>query len=141
MPELSGKCFCGKVNWRAKGEMLWAAICHCEDCRKAASSDSVSWFGVFKDKVEWSGERQFYKSSAKVVRSFCGSCGAPLTFESEVFPEETHIYAITLDDLSHYKPTAHIFWSERVPWVQVADDMPKHEKGLQDAAAKGVTLL
>jgi hypothetical protein len=64
-----------------------------------------------------------------------------MSFESEVFPDETHLYANTLDDPAAYEPTAHIFWSERLPWVRVSDDLPKHPKGLQEAAAAGKRLL
>lgn len=141
MSELAGHCFCGAVRWRANGPMLWAALCHCEDCRRAASADYVSWFGVDRKAVVWEGPRLCYHSSAKVTRSFCGDCGTPLSFETEVFPEETHLYAVTLDDPTLYSPTAHIFWSERLPWVRVADDLPKHPKGLQDAAQAGRRLL
>jgi len=141
MSDLSGRCFCGASTWRSAGPMLWSAICHCEDCRRAASSDYVSWFGVPKATVSWSGPRVLYKSSAKVMRSFCGTCGAPLSFETEVFPDETHLYAPTLDQPELYRPMAHIFWSERVAWLEFADGLPKHPKGLQDAAAAGKDLL
>lgn len=138
---LSGRCLCGALKWRAKGGMLWAAICHCEDCRRAASSDYVSWFGVQRAALTWSGPRRFFKSSRQVTRSFCGDCGSPGSFETEIFPEETHLYSATLDDPSVYHPTAHIFWSERVPWVSFADDLPKYAKGLQHAANHGGSLL
>lgn len=116
-------------------------LCHCEDCRRAASSDYVSWFGVERALTRWSGPRRRYSSSPGVVRSFCGECGAPLSFETEVLPEEVHLYAATLDDPALYVPTAHIYWSEHLPWIAVADDLPKHDKGLQEAAKTGKTLL
>lgn len=141
MPELTGRCMCGTVTWRSNGDILWAALCHCEDCRRAASSDYVSWFGVLRSTMTWTGPRRLYKSSPKVTRSFCAECGAPLSFETEIFPDETHLYAASLDDPAIYKPTAHIFWSERLPWVTVSDDLPKHPKGLQDAAQQGKQLL
>ena len=141
MSDLSGKCFCGAVKWHTKGPMLWAALCHCEDCRRAASSDYVSWFGVEMAHTTWQGPRETYTSSPGVTRSFCRDCGAPMSFESEVFPTETHLYAPTLDNPELYQPTAHIFWSEHLPWVRVTDDLPKHEKGLQAAAKVGETLL
>ena len=131
MEELTGRCFCGAVIWRAAGPMLWATFCHCEDCRRAASSDYVSWFGVEQDTVVWQGPRKLYRSSDPVVRSFCEDCGAPLSFESKVFPGETHLYAATLDDVTSYRPSAHIFWSERLPWIEAADDWPKHANGSQ----------
>ena len=141
MADLSGTCFCGAVQWRANPPILWAALCHCEDCRRAASSDYVSWFGVSKESVVWTGPRKTYASSAKVTRSFCSDCGAPLSFETQVFPDETHLYAASLDDPSIYQPTAHIFWSERLPWVSGNDDLPKFAKGLQQAAQEGRALF
>ena len=131
-PEITGKCQCGALTWRSIGPILWAALCHCGDCRQAASSDYVSWLGLERAATTWSGPRKFYKSSAKVTRSFCGICGSPASFETEVFPDETHVYAASLDNPELYQPTAHIFWSEKLPWVTVSDDLPKHPKGLQD---------
>lgn len=121
--------------------MLWAAFCHCEDCRRAASSDYVSWFGVRRETVVWQGPRRTYASSPGVTRSYCSECGTPLSFETEVFADETHLYAASLDDPSLYRPTAHIFWSEKLPWVEPADGLPKHPKGLQAAAQAGGKLL
>lgn len=141
MNDLTGHCLCGAVRWKATGPILWAALCHCEDCRRAASSDYVSWLGVVRRFVEWSGPRRTFRSSAKVERSFCKNCGSPLSFETEIFSNETHLYAATLDDPAVYEPTAHIFWSERLPWVQERDVLPTHAKGLQHAAQTGQTLL
>ena len=141
MQTITGRCLCGSLTWYTDGPILWSAFCHCEDCRRAASSDYVSWFGVPRSTLKWSGPRVTFKSSTKVIRSYCGGCGAPASFETEVLPDETHLYAASLNEPQLYKPTAHIFWSERLPWVTVNDDLPKHDKGLQHAAESGVSLL
>jgi hypothetical protein len=59
-----------------------------------------------------------------------------MSFETAVFPDQTHLYANSLEDPSVYEPQAHIFWSERIPWMKSSDELPKHEKGLQEAARK-----
>jgi hypothetical protein len=64
-----------------------------------------------------------------------------MSFETDVFPDEVHLYANTLETPAIYRPTAHIFWSERLPWVRFSDGLPKHPKGLQDAARNGTHLL
>ncbi len=64
-----------------------------------------------------------------------------MSFETAVFPEQTHLYAASLNEPAVYTPQAHIFWSERVPWQLFDDDLPKHPEGLQEAARKGRTLL
>jgi hypothetical protein len=141
MQFLTGRCGCGALTWASRGPILWAALCHCEDCRRAASADYVSWFGVPMGGLRWQGPQRFYRSSENVMRSFCNACGAPASFETTVFPNETHLYAASLDDPALYRPTAHIFWSERRPWVRFEDGLPKHAKGLQDAAKKGRAVL
>jgi len=138
---ISGKCFCGQSQYRCNSSMTYTALCHCEDCRRAASSDYVSWFGLPKSEIQWSGPRKFFKSSENVTRSFCENCGSPLTFETTLIPGLTHLYASTLDHQDIYLPTAHLHWSEKAPWVSLSDNLPKHPKGLQDATRKGQKLL
>ncbi|NBB92155.1 MAG: hypothetical protein GVY32_03180 [Gammaproteobacteria bacterium] len=84
---LSGRCFCGAVRWASDGAILWAAICHCTDCRRAASADYVSWFGVRRCTLSWEGPWQVRHSCEGIARSFCGNCGSPMSFETAVFPE------------------------------------------------------
>jgi hypothetical protein len=38
-----------------------------------------------------------------------------------------HLYASLLDDHSDFVPEKHDFWNERVSWLTLADDLPKHE--------------
>ena len=141
MKNLAEHCLCGSVSWTTADPIIWAALCHCEDCRRASSSDYVSWFGVEQLSVVWSGPRKTYRSSPKVERSFCEDCGSPLSFETDVFPNETHLYSAILIDSTLYQPTAHILWSERLPWIEGQDSLPKHAKGLQASAEAGRYLL
>lgn len=128
---ITGRCGCGHCKWQAAGPIHWGLLCHCQDCRHASSSDYVSWLCVERSTVKWSGQRSTYQSSEEAERSFCANCGSPLSFESDLAPDETHLYAATLDDPSWYKPQAHIFWSERLPWVNVREDLPKNKFQLE----------
>lgn len=120
---------CGATRYRAEGEMLWAEPCHCRDCQRAAGADYVSWFGMRAAGVTWSGPRRTFASLPGVTRSFCGTCGTPMSFETTRYPDETHFYAPTLDDRSLYHPTAHVHWSERGPWLEGLETLPRHIHG------------
>lgn len=87
----------------------------------------TSYFGVGRAQVTWTGARSFYKSTPGVTRGFCGQCGTPLHYMSTRWPGEIHLFAATLDDLTPYRPTAHVHWAERVPWLVVSDSLPKHD--------------
>ena len=127
----TGRCLCGAVRYRFDGPPNWQAHCHCESCRRATSSPVTSFFAVDHGRLEWSGtERRQYESSPGVIRSFCPRCGSPLTYQSPVRRHEIDLYATTLDDPSAFAPELHVLWDERLPWLHIADSLPKH-RGLR----------
>ncbi len=128
MAELSGRCSCGKVTWHAKGSILWAGICHCESCRRATSAPMNAFFGLERQAVTWTGQlSDVFSSGGSVRRQFCPACGTHMTYQSDQWPEETHLYAATLDDASAFIPEAHYHWAERLQWVAIHDGLPKHQ--------------
>lgn len=139
MSRLSGRCLCGAVSWVSEGPMKWSAYCHCDSCRRASSAPFVALFGVDDSGLNWSGPVGRIESSAEVERGFCSRCGSPLFYRNTVrWPEETHIPAITLDDPSIYAPRAHVYYNERVPWIEMRDGLPKYA-GTGDTGARPMT--
>jgi hypothetical protein len=126
---LAGGCMCGATRFRAEGDPVWQMTCHCRDCQRAAGADYVSWIGMLRAGVTWSGPRRTFHSSSGVTRSFCTDCGTPLSYETEDLPGETHLYAPTLDDPSVYRPTAQLYFAERVAWLEELRELPRHEQG------------
>ncbi len=128
MTTLTGRCLCGQVTWSATGQMRWTAYCHCESCRRAGSAPFVALFGMADEGLTWSGPVGSYASSEDVERGFCRSCGSPLFYRNPVrWPNETHIPAATLEDPSVYAPKAHVYYSERLPWIEMRDGLPKYD--------------
>ncbi|MEM7719341.1 MAG: GFA family protein [Pseudomonadota bacterium] len=109
------------------GPILWAGHCHCESCRRATSSPMTSFFGVPRAGVAWTGLIASYASSPEVARGYCEACGAQMFYQSTRWPDETHLYAASLDDPSAFQPEAHYHFAERVPWLGVGDELPKFE--------------
>lgn len=125
--ELTGKCLCGAVRWRCTAAPLWQAHCHCDSCRKTTASPFTSFIGMHKSAVVFSGDAPgTYASSPGVTRSFCQTCGTPMAFASTRWPEETHLYAASLDDPTLFAPTAHVNWGERVDWADLHDGLKKY---------------
>ena len=83
--------------------------------------------GARGDSVSFTkGERAGFASSPGVQRGFCAGCGTPLTYESDRFPGEVHFYVSTFDDPQDLRPTFHVFYEERLRWLEIADDLPRH---------------
>lgn len=127
----SGRCLCGKTKWAFDGEITWSCYCHCDDCRRNCAAPVVAWFGVPIANFRWTGEApKTLESSKGVFRHFCSDCGSPMGFEADHYPGGMHLYAASLDDPDDFKPEFHVFWSNRLPWLQMEDDLPKYDGSL-----------
>lgn len=125
----SAECRCGKVRLRAEGTPTAIVYCHCRDCR-ASSGAPVSLFaGYHTRQVErLRGEPEVYESSPGVRRSFCGTCGTPISFEDERLPGETYLPVGIFEDPEAFEPEAHDWVSRRLRWFDVHDGLPRYER-------------
>lgn len=76
--QFTGGCQCGAVRFRAE-RLGRPTICHCRMCQKAFGG----FFGplVTAHGVTWTrAEPNWFWSSDKARRGFCGACGTPLAY-------------------------------------------------------------
>lgn len=66
-----------------------------------------------------------YESSAGNMRGFCRTCGSPLFYRSDQFPNETHFYAALLDHPEGVEPEAHFHADEMLAWIHLTDGLPR----------------
>ena len=126
----SGGCMCGAVRYEASGEPFSIAHCHCHSCRKHTGGAVVTLAGYLKEQVSFSGaERSLYESSPGALRAYCGQCGSPLTWEGDGgdLGPIVELHLSTFDEPEALVPTAHAFYPERLPWFDIADDLPRYE--------------
>lgn len=64
----------------------------------------------------------FFASAPGVDRSFCGTCGSPMSYASTRFADEVHLYAATLDDPSAYRPEFAVHCAEAIGWTEAPAD-------------------
>lgn len=126
----TGGCLCGVVRYEVRGDPFWVGHCHCISCRKQTGAPVVTFAGFKADQVIFRGEdRKTYDSSEGVCRGFCGRCGTPLSWEGRSnLPERGMIiefYISTFDRPEAFTPTNHVWYAEKIPWFDVADDLPR----------------
>jgi hypothetical protein len=74
----------------------------------------------------WTGASPaIYQSSPGTFREFCQTCGSQMAYHSNRIPGERHFYAATLDNPAGYAPAKHEHSDEQLPWVHLADDLPR----------------
>ena len=123
-----GHCLCGEVSFEYDGPEFWRGHCHCESCRRNTSSPFTTWLGVLKTAARFTGRQpSVYRSSPGVRRLFCANCGTPMAFESDKYPEEIHFYAASLADPRGFAPQFHVHVAEKLPWIELGDDLPRYD--------------
>jgi hypothetical protein len=126
MTEITGGCLCGTIRYRLKDDPIWVAYCHCQSCRRATGAPVTAYAGFRTGQLSYlaTAPAQFH-SSPGVTRSFCDRCGTPLSFEGERWPDQVHIHVGTVDQPELLQPQSHVFFSEHVAWLEIADQLPR----------------
>jgi hypothetical protein len=122
---LKGGCFCGEIRYEADDAPMQATACHCSICRRTSAAPLVAWFTVKLGSFRIvSGEPRSFRSSDHAARTFCPSCGTPLTFLSTRHPDEIDITTCSLDDPEQVPPRSHIWRASGISWMKSADGLP-----------------
>src|SRR5437764_14196455 len=77
---LTGKCECGAVGYRVADEFLYAANCHCSNCRAGTGSAFKPFAGIERSKlaVVEGANRLLVWAEAGATHTRCGVCGTLL---------------------------------------------------------------
>ena len=126
----TGGCHCGAIRYEAEGEPLTHALCHCEDCRRAAGAPMVGWTMYKEEQVTVTrGAPKTYASSTNGRRQFCGDCGTGLFYtNAEILPGIIDVQSATYDDPDAVPVRAQIQLAERIGWMETAHELPGFER-------------
>ena len=126
---LEGGCACGAVRFRIDVQPTSVGYCHCRMCQKAAGAPVMVFGSVPLTNFELiAGEPAKRRSSDSAERWFCRDCGTALAMMMIAEPETVEISVPTLDMPEAAAPGFHIWTESRIPWFDVADDLPRHER-------------
>ena len=127
MAVLTGRCLCGAVRYEYEGAPPEVFHCHCESCRRHASSPITAFLvNVEAAALRFTATRpKEFQSSPGVWRSFCADCGSPVTYRSQRHPGKVDVYVGTLTDPTAVRPTGHVHSGEQLPWFETLDDLPR----------------
>jgi len=118
---------CGRIRYRATGRPERSHYCHCRMCQRGVGSVLTAWLDLPLEGFAWSGdEPAWYRSSPDLRRGFCPTCGASIC----TLPDgDDHIWLTiaSLDDPEQISPTFHMWTSSRVSWLEIADELPRHD--------------
>jgi len=126
---LTGKCLCGAVHYAVADEFLYAANCHCSNCRRTTGSAFKPFAGIERAKLAITmgennlmtfGDEAGHDTHCKICGSFLYSVVRDGAF--------VHVAMGTLVDDPTIRPTKHIFVGSKAPWFTITDDLPQYEE-------------
>ena len=126
---LAGKCECGAVLYEVPDEFLYAANCHCSNCRASTGSAFKPFAGIERDKLEVTegADTLLVWGDEDGNHTRCGVCGS-LLYSVVRDGAYVHVAMGSLADDPTVRPTGHIFVGSKAPWFAITDDLPQAEE-------------
>jgi hypothetical protein len=95
-------------------------------CRKHSGAPALAFVHFAVQDFTWlRGAPTRYRSSEFAERGFCVKCGSTLSMHEEVLAERVQIAVGSLDDPGRVRIDDHVWTKDRIPWFDVADNLPR----------------
>lgn len=125
---LRGHCLCGDVHYTVEDAFIYAAYCHCSQCRRATGSAFKPFAGIEAGKLlltrGHASVLDFGDAQGRDVH--CGRCGS-LLYSVVREGRYVHVTLGTLVDKPSIRPDKHIFVGSKAPWFTITDGLPQYE--------------
>lgn len=124
-----GGCFCGAIRYESKGDPGVVTHCHCQHCRRTSGAAFLTWVEFPADGFSFTrGTPRSFQSRPEVTRSFCPSCGTPLTYGRVDTPRTVDVTVCSLDEPGGVTPQDHVYHDGKLDWVRLADGLPTYPR-------------
>ena len=122
----TGSCLCGAVTFEVSGALPPPDACHCSQCRKVSGHYWAST-DVPRSALKVNGDRNvaWFRSSEKIQRGFCSTCGATLFWD----PFEKDRIAVAMgafDTPTGTQLAKHIFVADKGDYYEIKDGLPQN---------------
>ncbi|WP_109124394.1 GFA family protein [Dyella sp. C11] len=123
---LAGQCFCGHARYRVQDAFLYAANCHCSQCRRTTGSAFKPFAGIEREKLSMvqGADALLIVGEAEGHDAHCARCGS-LLYSVVRDGAFVHVAMGTLVDAPSIRPSKHIFTGSKAPWFTITDDLPQ----------------
>ena len=125
---LAGQCYCGDVRYQVEDSFLYAANCHCSQCRRTTSSAFKPFAGIEREKLTLGqgADALLIVGEPEGHDAHCAHCGS-LLYSVVRDGAFVHVAMGTLVDAPSIRPNKHIFVGSKAPWFEITDDLPQYQ--------------
>jgi hypothetical protein len=136
---LTGRCFCGEVQFEVTGQPAAMGYCHCESCR-TWSAGPVNAFSLWNPEnlriTRGAQSIAGYAKTPQSNRKWCSKCGGHL-FTDHPHWKLVDIYVALLPQLK-FEPGVHVHYQETV--LPMRDGKPKFKDIPTEMGGSGTLL-
>ena len=133
---IEARCQCGQVHYRLLAAPLKVMACHCQACQTLSSAPYSVTALVRAEDIAIEGElahcQRVADSGNLNLGFFCPGCGVRIY---QFNPQQPEIIKLKLKPVGPaaalFAPQAHVWISEKLPWVSLPDGMPCFERQAQ----------
>jgi hypothetical protein len=121
--EVTGRCHCWAITYRAEIDPEAVSICHCTDCQQLSGSPyRVSVPAPAAGFKLLTGSPRTYiktaESGTKRAQAFCGDCGSPVYATAPGPNPPTYTLRVGLiDQRATLEPRRQIWCRSAMPWA------------------------
>ena len=130
--ELSGRCYCGDIQYEIKGELQASLQCHCRECQYITGGNANTVMVFSRDNFEFTkGKPSVFSRGdleTPVKRFFCDKCGTAIGTKSPMRPESIILKVGTFDDPSIFDPKIAIFTIDKQKFHHIDDNLKCFDK-------------
>ena len=131
---VTGKCFCGAISFKALVDPTRVLACHCTDCQIFSGAPFRAVLPTPIGNVEVTGTARHYvkvaESGNRRIQAFCGECGSHLwATEGDGEPRTMNLRLGCIEERDQLTPTVQVWGHSAMPWLDHLSSIPKHTKG------------
>jgi hypothetical protein len=130
--KLEGRCYCGSLRYKAEGDPMFMAQCHCRECQyiSGGSPNVVIVMPEAGFAYTKGAPKAFRRSDlpTPVTREFCAECGTHILAKAAGLPGAMIIKVGTLDDPSVFTPQMAINLIDKQSFHQVPEGIAGFER-------------
>lgn len=130
--KVEGGCYCGALRYKAEGEPMMKAQCHCRECQYISGGAPNLFLAMPAAGFSYTKgtPKTFTRSDLErpVTREFCAQCGTHVVSRAPGFPAAI-IKVGTLDDPKVFEgPNLAIFTIDKQAFHQIPPGIPSFER-------------
>ena len=131
---IKGSCQCGQVTYKLyeKPSRVWA--CYCTECQKLSTGPFSVTAIIASNAIEFEGDLNEWSriadSGNRNNAKFCSTCGNRVYHYNpdDLSTIKLKLKPISLADATIFKPSAHVWVSEKLSWCKIPSGAKTFEK-------------